>query len=103
MLDLQPADKHLIFVPMNLEACQHTHNFTKKRDYELCFSKNPTTSLAAKYILLMTLSDVVFMGLMIGASVCTALLYRHHEGIFTPSEMPLDSPLSQKPFKLSYF
>ncbi|XP_037675071.1 vomeronasal type-1 receptor 1-like [Choloepus didactylus] len=58
-----------IFVPIKLEAPNHFHNSTKIRNYGLCSSKNPETSSAAKYTILMTLPDMVFMGLLVGASV----------------------------------
>ncbi|KAF4011308.1 hypothetical protein G4228_002500 [Cervus hanglu yarkandensis] len=71
-----------VFVPINLEAHQHTHNSTKLRDYGLCSSKNPEMSSAAKYTIIMTFPDVVFMGLMIGASVyMVLLLHRHHQRV----------------------
>ncbi|CAI9161017.1 unnamed protein product [Rangifer tarandus platyrhynchus] len=67
-----------VFVPINLEAHRHTHNSTKLRDYGLCSSKNPEMSSAAKYTIIMTFPDVVFMGLMIGASVYMVLLLHEH-------------------------
>lgn len=67
-----------IFVPRHLEALQHIPNSTKIRDYGLCSSKNPEISSAAKYTILMTFPDVVFMGLLIGASVHMVLLLRRH-------------------------
>lgn len=67
-----------VFVPINLEAHQHTHNSTKLWDYGLCSSKNPEMSSAAKYTIIMTFPDVVFMGLMIGASVYMVLLLHRH-------------------------
>ena len=71
-----------VFVPINLEAHQHIHNSTKLRDYGLCSSKNPEMSSAAKYTIIMTFPDVVFMGLMIGASIyMVLLLHRHHQRV----------------------
>ena len=71
-----------VFVPIDLEAHQHTHNSTKLRDFGLCSSKNPEMSSAAKYTIIMTFPDVVFMGLMIGASIyMVLLLHRHHQRV----------------------
>ena len=71
-----------IFVPVNLEARRPIRNSTKLRDYGLCSSKNPEMSSAAKFTIIMTLPDVVFMGLMIGASVYMGLfLRRHHQRV----------------------
>ncbi|XP_076989677.1 vomeronasal type-1 receptor 1-like [Tamandua tetradactyla] len=69
-----------IFVPMHLEAPNHFHNSTKIRNYGLCSSKNPETSTTIKHTILMTLPDVVFLVLMLGASVhMVLLLHRHHQ------------------------
>ncbi|XP_027631198.1 vomeronasal type-1 receptor 4-like [Tupaia chinensis] len=71
-----------IFVPIHIEARQYIHNSTQRRDYGLCSSKSPGASIAAKYTILLTFPDVVFMGLMIGASIyMVLLLHRHHQRV----------------------
>lgn len=71
-----------VFVPINLEAYQHTHNSIKLWDYGLCSLKNPEMSSAAKYTIIMTFPDAVFMGLVTGASVyMVLLLHRHHQQV----------------------
>ncbi|XP_004644738.2 vomeronasal type-1 receptor 4-like [Octodon degus] len=67
------------FIPINIEGLQHTHNSTKLRDYGLCSSRNSETS-TPKYAFLMTLVDVVFLGLMAWTSAYMVfLLYRHQQ------------------------
>ncbi|XP_023364462.1 vomeronasal type-1 receptor 4-like [Otolemur garnettii] len=71
-----------ILVPWYIEALQHGHNATKTSNYGLCFSTNPETSSAVKYTALLTFPDIVFKGLMAGASVyMVLLLHRHHQRV----------------------
>ena len=82
-----------VFVPINLEAYQHTHNSIKLWDYGLCSLKNPEMSSAAKYTIIMTFPDAVFMGLVTGASVyMVLLLHRPHppasEAYSHPQKLP---------------
>ncbi|XP_004867242.1 vomeronasal type-1 receptor 1-like [Heterocephalus glaber] len=69
------------FIPIHIEGLQQNHNSTKVRDYGLCSSRNSQTS-TPKYTFLMTLADVVFLGLMAWASAYMALLlYRHQQRV----------------------
>ncbi|XP_005412798.1 PREDICTED: vomeronasal type-1 receptor 1-like [Chinchilla lanigera] len=69
------------FIPINIEGLQHSHNSTMVRDYGLCSSRNSETS-TPKYAFLMTLADVLFLGLMAWASAyMVLLLYRHQQTV----------------------
>ncbi|XP_023364461.1 vomeronasal type-1 receptor 4-like [Otolemur garnettii] len=72
-----------LFVPVRVGALQHSHNATRIPNFGLCStSKKHTMSDAVIYVILMTSSDVVFMGLMLGASVyMVLLLHRHHQRV----------------------
>uniref|UniRef100_H0XSJ9 Vomeronasal type-1 receptor n=2 Tax=Otolemur garnettii TaxID=30611 RepID=H0XSJ9_OTOGA len=69
-----------LFVPIEVQALQHFHNSTKTRIYGLCSSATPKAPDDVVYTILFILPDVVFMGLMAGASVyMVLLLHRHHQ------------------------
>ncbi|XP_023364596.1 vomeronasal type-1 receptor 4-like [Otolemur garnettii] len=71
-----------IFVPIKIQALQNIHNSTVTRDYGICSSERPEANYAVIYTTLLTFPDVVFMGLMAGASVyMVLLLHRHHQRV----------------------
>ncbi|XP_023364595.1 vomeronasal type-1 receptor 4-like [Otolemur garnettii] len=71
-----------IIVSIKVHAFQHIHNFTKTQNYVFCSSKSSDLSSTVIYTILMTFPDVVFMGLMAGASVyMVLLLHRHHQRV----------------------
>ncbi|XP_005412796.1 PREDICTED: vomeronasal type-1 receptor 4-like [Chinchilla lanigera] len=68
------------FIPIDITGLKHTYNSTKVWKYSLCSSKNSETP--SKYTFLLTFPDVVFLGLMAGASVyMVLLLYRHQQTV----------------------
>ncbi|XP_023364463.1 vomeronasal type-1 receptor 4-like [Otolemur garnettii] len=68
-----------IFVPIRVGALQHSHSATKTHNLVLCSSsKNHTTFYAVIHTILITIPDVVYIGLMAGASVYMVLLLHSH-------------------------
>lgn len=59
-----------VFVPINLEAYQHTH---KLRDYGLCSLKNPEMSSAAKYTIIMTFLCFVYHNFLLKLDILLLL------------------------------
>ncbi|XP_016072701.1 PREDICTED: vomeronasal type-1 receptor 4-like [Miniopterus natalensis] len=71
-----------IFIPTNLEAPWRSHNYSNIQSHGLCFSEIPSPVTITRHIIVMTVSDAVFMGLMIGTSVYMVLLLcRHHQRV----------------------
>uniref|UniRef100_H0XLS4 Vomeronasal type-1 receptor n=1 Tax=Otolemur garnettii TaxID=30611 RepID=H0XLS4_OTOGA len=71
-----------IFVPIKIQALQNIHNSTIARDYGICSSESPEATYTVVYTTLLSFPDVVFMGLMAGASVyMVLLLHRHHQRV----------------------
>ncbi|XP_069856473.1 vomeronasal type-1 receptor 4 [Dipodomys merriami] len=67
---------HLVL--QNIESVQHSHNATQRKDYGICSYKTPV-STAIKGTIVLVFPDIIFLGLMAGASIYMLLVLRRHQ------------------------